>query len=522
MTFGARVRTWLGGGAPQASLPPIPQPTYPGAGRGYRVAAFGSARLGVNAALSGSLEVLRARSQHLFRTDAHFNRAIRAHVAMLVGTGITPQLDPLIDRDTRRRLIRLFTRWTDFADADGRTDFYGLQVTAAIAKDLTGEVFIRRRSRLPEDKLPVPFQLQVLEADHCPIDKNENLPNGNIVRYGKEFNGIGKCVAYYFWREHPNDSIGIARAGGNELVRVSADQVLHIYESFRPGQLRGEPLGSRVLLTSFFLSQFRDFTLEKAKCAAGVTGFINVQPDAPGFDPETGRPLNADPNTPIDTAGAMDMRVDPGALINGNPGESVTWAPSADVGDFDSINKAFLREIAVGAGSSYTHMSGDYEPVNFSSLREEGLQLARENSQQIFTTFNPQMNAPIWTWFMEAAVSDARARKFVGLTPSQYAEDPLLYVARWYPPRKEYANPQQEAEADRLLIRLGAKSLSSLIRERFGEDPETVFEEIAEERKFMAALGISVEADPASVIDMVSRPSVGAPAEAPKPARKAA
>jgi capsid protein len=55
---------------------------------------------------------------------------------------------------------------TTACDADGRHDFYGLQKLVMRAIVESGEVLVRRRFRLPEDGLPIPMQLQILEADY--------------------------------------------------------------------------------------------------------------------------------------------------------------------------------------------------------------------------------------------------------------------------------------------------------------------------------------------------------------------
>ena len=51
---------------------------------------------------------------------------------------------------------RLWLAWTDEADAEGLTDFYGLQRRAAREVFLAGEVFVRIRPRRAEDGLTVP------------------------------------------------------------------------------------------------------------------------------------------------------------------------------------------------------------------------------------------------------------------------------------------------------------------------------------------------------------------------------
>ncbi|EPP2914045.1 TPA: phage portal protein, partial [Pseudomonas aeruginosa] len=141
----------------------------------------------------------------------------------------------------------LWLDWTDESDADERTDFYGQQALAARMVEESGECFIRLRPRRPEDDLAVPLQLQLLPAEFVPVEKNEVARNGNLIRAGIEFNALGKRVAYWMYRRHPGDSAVMA-AGYNQLVRVPASEVLHVFEPLEAGQLRGVPRLSRVLL----------------------------------------------------------------------------------------------------------------------------------------------------------------------------------------------------------------------------------------------------------------------------------
>ena len=80
--------------------------------------------------------------------------------------------------------------WLDFAataDADGLTDFAGLQALIVRGLVESGEVLVRLRERRTEDGLPVPLQLQVLEADHLDSWKTGELADGGFILQGIEF-----------------------------------------------------------------------------------------------------------------------------------------------------------------------------------------------------------------------------------------------------------------------------------------------------------------------------------------------
>src|SRR3546814_14365924 len=67
------------------------------------------------------------------------------------------------------------------------------------------EAFGRVRLRRKTDVLTVPLQLQVLECDYVPFDKNEDLCGGAYIEQGIEFDRIGRRVGYWMFRQHPGD-----------------------------------------------------------------------------------------------------------------------------------------------------------------------------------------------------------------------------------------------------------------------------------------------------------------------------
>ena len=71
--------------------------------------------------------------------------------------------------ELKAQVQRLWLDWTDEADAEGFTDFYGLQRRATPEVFLAGEVFLRFRPRRPEDGLTVPLQVQMIPSKMLPL-----------------------------------------------------------------------------------------------------------------------------------------------------------------------------------------------------------------------------------------------------------------------------------------------------------------------------------------------------------------
>ncbi|ADZ72532.1 phage portal protein [Polymorphum gilvum] len=159
----------------------------------------------INALVASGGPRLLARARELVVTNGYAANACEAFAANLVGDGIKPS-SLIEDAALRDRVQRLWLAWTDEADADGLTDFYGLQAMVAREMFVAGECFVRLRPRRAEDGLTVPLQMQLLQSEMLPFEKTGTAANGNRLRCGIEFDGIGRRVAYHFRRRHPGDS----------------------------------------------------------------------------------------------------------------------------------------------------------------------------------------------------------------------------------------------------------------------------------------------------------------------------
>jgi len=249
-------------------------PVYDGTGGGRRALAWMPSNPGAVAALSLAQDELRAKSRDLVRRNAWAAAGIEAFVANAIGTGIKPQ-SMVQDQATREAIHSLWWDWCEEADAAGLTDFYGLQALATRAMLEGGEALVRLRYRRTEDGLPVALQIQMLEAEHLPTTMNRDLPGGNVIRAGIEFDRLGRRVAYHLYRSHPNDGLlapmsSSAGGGGMDTVRVDASEVIHLFRPLRPGQIRGEPWLTRALVKLNELDQYDDAELVRKKTAAMV------------------------------------------------------------------------------------------------------------------------------------------------------------------------------------------------------------------------------------------------------------
>jgi lambda family phage portal protein len=428
----------------------------------------------INALVASGGPKLLARSRELVVTNGYAANACEAFAANLVGDGIKPS-SLITDAVLRDQVQKLWLAWTDEADADGLTDFYGLQAMVAREMFVAGECFVRLRPRRAEDGLLVPLQLQLLQSEMLPFEKTETGPNGNRIRCGIEFDLIGRRVAYHFRRRHPGDSTD-QRVAVPDTVRVPAEEVLHIYRPIDAGQIRGLPHVAPALVRLFLLDQYDDAELDRKKTAAMFAGFIiKTAPE----DPMMGEGA-------ADLDGAAIASLEPGTMQVLLPGEDVKFSSPADVGGgYEAFQYRTLLAVSASLGLPYHLVTGDVRQANYSSLRAELVEFRRRIGQLQHGVMAHQLCRPVWRHWLETAV----------LSGALEADPVAARPVQWIPPRWDWVDPLKDIQAQVLAMEAGLTSRRKVV-EATGYDIEEVDRENAADAKRASDLGLTYRASP--------------------------
>lgn len=478
---------------------------YDAAGQGRRMAGWNPTRTSPNTAIQGA-DRIRERARDSSRNDPTGASIVQKWTTSLVGIGITPRWKRIKNKTRKQAVTDLFARWARVADADGVLDIFGLQTMVVRTWFDGGECFARRRNRFPDSGLPVPMQIQLLEADMCPMldaTAYEGLPVGNVIKSGIEFDKRGKRIAYWFYKDHPGDKL-LQNFDGKEFVRVAASEVCHIFEPKRPGQIRGVSEAAPILTRIRNAADLEDATLERQKIANLFVAFIkrtvpDFDPNGEDVDPLTGQPIEESVNPPSPLLGMQ-----PGIMQTLDDGESMEFSNPPEAG---TTYSDYMRTIhlgsASGTGLPYEFMSGDILNISDRTLRVVMNEFRRFAEQRQWQIVIPMFCQPVIDWFGAAAV-------VAGLV----TEDELLDVTQveHSPHGWPDIHPTQDIEGRIASVGAGFRSQSSVISAR-GDDPDTVAEEIAEDDARMQRLKIG----PYSKAAELEKPKPAAPTPAPAP-----
>lgn len=408
-------------------------------------------------------------SRDMQRNNPVAARAQDVIVGNVVGDGIVPSVTgPAQGRRRLERAIREHLE-TPAIDAAGIHDLYGLQRLALRTVIESGEVLIRRRFRQRRDRLPLPFQLQMLEPEY--LDARRDGPigtSGNMVREGIEYDALERRVAYHLYQEHPGRLGRWGSFRDLQSNRVDAENVIHLFRQDRPGQMRGVTWFAPVALKLQDMADHEDAQLMRQKIAACFAAFIYTE------DGEA-------------TVAQMESAsLSPGAVQTLEPGRRIEFAKPPGVEGYDQFTASVLRSIAGGLGLTYEALSGDLSGVNFSSARMGRMEMDRNIDAWQWLLMIQRFLRPVGAWTIQAAEQAAGQP----LSPSQAAAVGL----DWTPPGRAIVDPNSEVEAAVLQMRAGLRSRSEEIRSR-GFDPEVVDRQIAEDNARADRLGLRFDSD---------------------------
>jgi lambda family phage portal protein len=490
---------YTGGGSP-----------YDATGTGRRLGTWNPTRLGPTTSLWSTRDLMLARCHDEVRNNPWAASAVDNFEAQIVGNGIKPKWNS-IPEDVKLKIeqeFKLSALTKDF-DYNGLCDYYGLQALAAREIFEGGEIFVRRHIRPvgwsanPNVKQPmrVPCQLQLIEAEQCPIWLNITATApaqvgkpGSVIRTGKEFDKDGRLAAFHLYQEHPGETMYYTSTA-LKFIRVTSDHMLHCYKPFRAGLLRGQPHLSSVLVLLHELTKYSDACVVAKQIQSMFAGFVTkivpegdvIPTDVPGVVP--GSPANGYVPPEIRIG-----ELEPGSINVLYPGEDIRFPTLPQNNDLQTFMSVMLHQFAVGIGATYEQITGDLRGVNLSSIRAGVQDAHRKCEQFIYNILTTQFCQPTLRWWLDEAVLSGRL-KLPG-----YAEEPEQYLdVTWTPSGWPWIDPQKDIEAKQTAVRCGFTSRERVCAET-GEDAAAIDAEQVRDNQRADKAGLVYDSDPRKIL----------------------
>jgi len=425
---------------------------------GRRAAHWRADSGSANSEITPSLSRVRNRARDMVRNNPYARSAITKLVARSIGTGIMAR--------PPANVLPVWKEFVEAADFEGQHDLYGLESLAGRTVFESGECLVKR---IRGKRLNAPLQVQVLEPDYLDDLKLGVEANGNFVIAGIEITPSGQRAAYWLYDHHPGDLVQLPKTWQSK--RVPASEVLHIYEKERPGQLRGMPRLAASMMRLRDVDEYQDAVMMRKKIEACYAAFVKGGPGGGGT-------LVGAQQTKTDEQGRREETLSPGMIMYGREGEEITFGSAGPIAR-DEYTVDQLHAIAAGIGVTYEQLTGDYSEVTYLSARSAQLELRELVEMFRWIHFIPMCCRGIWGWFLDSYYTAGRLRT-------------ATYPVEWTAPAFPWIDPSKDVTAAKEEIMGGLTSLSAKIRER-GEDPETVFKEIADERKKLKELKVKLD-----------------------------
>lgn len=430
--------------------------------------------LHINASTSAGLAVVRARSR-----DAAWNNGYAKRYLGMVGRNV---LGPMGVRyqarvrtqagDLRKpvndRLEAAWKAWgrRGVCEVTGRYTWRAFERLALRSTAVDGECFVR----LFPGRGPHALQLQLLPADALPIDYSADIGNGRRIRQGVEIDAAGAVLAYHFRSgDTTTDTIGLALGGASQrLVRVPAEDVIHLVLPLEVNQLRGVPWMATALKRLYQAQDFAAAGLNKARESAKRGGFLYEDPEGPGADPEhLADGTDSDGNAYASLHDGTWEKLPPGL----RPEAFSNEYPNIEYGQFI---KDCLRDAASSLDVAYITFGNSLEDVNYSSgqLGMEGERTMWLELQQWFV--DELVDRVHRQWLRHALLAAPELQPLDYSRLEQYADAALWQCHRWHP-----LDPLKTVEAQRSRIEARLTSPQRVIAE-MGDDPDEIVAELAE------------------------------------------
>lgn len=431
----------------------------------------------INTELRGDLDALRRRSRDLAKNSPLARKFLKMCEANIAGPRGFVLQARAADGDTPDRLANnaIEAAWAEwgkarYCDVSGRLSFrqFTRAVVRAVARD--GEALVRLREGA-DNKFG--FAMQLLDVERLDTTLNREASEGrNQIIMGVEMDMDGRPVAYWL------ASAAVGRdPTGKKLIRILAGEILHLFFTDDPEQVRGIPWMHAAMLTVNDLKGYNHAAIVAARIGASKMGFF-TNPEGSAEELGDGK----------DEKGVPFTEAEPGqfgVLPNGYDFKS--FDPDYPHANYASFVKEHKRDIATGFNVAYNSLANDLEGVNFSSIRSGTLE-ERENWMTAQADFIEQFCDIVFEhWLDNALLSGAIVMPNGSALPA--AKRRKFEAHEFRGRRWSWVDPLKDIQASVLAIENGLADPYAIAAQQ-GMDAEDVLAGIARFRAEAARLGV--------------------------------
>lgn len=382
-------------------------------------------------------------------------------VDWVIGTGLT--IEPMmmnqsgeLAEEVNLEAKQLYQEWSLRPDTTQELPMGELERLVARSLYRDGEIFIQHvMGRGYPYPTPIPYALELLEADYVPFDYSAGIRQGRgrIVQ-GVEKDTWGRPLGYYFWKWHPGEQgyVFPGEVGPQNLKRVSAQEITHLKFTRRVRQTRGVPIIHGVIKRTQDIKYTEDSERIAARADADITAFVRNIPGM-GEDVNRGEGVH------------KESKSDSGMMVHTFEGEQIdVHSPKRPNAQLESFRNGQIRMVAAGTGTRYSSIANDFNGT-YSAQRQELVEgqisyaKLREYSVGVFYK-------PMWRRFVDSAILS-------GQLDASGIDERTLYHADFRGPPLPWIDPEKELKARQGMVEAGFASRAQMIRD-FGGDPADV------------------------------------------------
>ncbi|WIM10597.1 phage portal protein [Enhydrobacter sp.] len=413
---------------------------------------------------------IRSRARYFAANNSWAAKGVLELTTGAVGSGITAASQHP-NPETRKALGDYFVQWAATCDADGLTNWGGIQAGAVRAKIVDGEALVH---------MPITdtgLKLRQIPSEMLDDSKTGELANGARDISGVRFDAKGNRLGYWILPQKPTDVF----ATSGPSVLVPADEMCHVFQPIGAGQVRGISWLAPIMLRLAEHDGLEDALLLGAKIAAMHAGFLIDQNGAASNSPYDGT---------TDANGILESGLEPGTLKILPTGFDIRFSSPQQAQQLVDFGKMQLRAIAAGLGVPEHLLTGDLSQANYSSLRAALVAYRARLEALQFNILVPQLLDRVWRRAITFGILSGQIE-----APDFAANAADYFRVDWFPPPIAHVDPEKEIAAEVAAISAGLTSRRQVVASR-GYSVETLDAEIAADRQREVALGLNFDAAP--------------------------